>query len=113
MDWGEITCSCAFGDRVILGFSNGAVSCLNSHPDTAPEDILEHFNPDFCGGLDGRSQEPIDKMRILYLPAHISQPQPNALPTAILKNETLLLTLSAGEISCHSLPDFSVREVFD
>jgi hypothetical protein len=31
--WNDITCSCAAGDSLILGFGNGALVCLNTRND--------------------------------------------------------------------------------
>lgn len=86
----DISCSCASGDNVYLGFGNGALAVvdMSREPNSGRihRDLIEHFSGD-----EGHA---IDKMRVVY----IEGPTP-------AEAESHLLSLTNGSIICHSMPE--------
>lgn len=76
-DWKDISCSCACGDTLMLGFGNGAFMCLNTRNDIALADSIMYKNLNFTdlgdsSNFDTSSDQskfdaPLDKMRMIYL----------------------------------------------
>mmetsp|Transcript_12184 Transcript_12184/g.18822 ORF Transcript_12184/g.18822 Transcript_12184/m.18822 type:complete len:219 (+) Transcript_12184:915-1571(+) len=116
---------------MILGFGNGAIMSLNTKNDTPLSDCIEHTdlyfsaksfaaagnflarNTSALGPDRDKEDKPLDKLRMVYLEAIFDTNPETGQPTTIVKNENLLLSLSAGQLSCHTFPEFERLEVLE
>jgi hypothetical protein len=54
-DWKDISCSCACGDSLMLGFGNGAFMCIDTRNEIALADSIKYKNLYFTDTVDSNS----------------------------------------------------------
>ena len=57
VEWSEITASCAFQDKLIIGFGNGALAIIKADPAEKENVIKLEFT--------GEEDTPVDKLRVM------------------------------------------------
>ena len=114
VNWDDITCTCAVGDSLIMGFGNGALVCLDTRSNIQLSDSIQFIDLGFTDSNEKSEdiqEQPIEKLKMLYMDP--MQQLNNGVSKIIAQGESLLLSLSGGTISCNSFPEFEKLDVLD
>ena len=70
INWSDITCTCAVGDSLIMGFGNGALICIDTRNNVPVNESIQFVDLSFTDSSDkseDKQEQPIEKLKMLYM----------------------------------------------